>query len=306
MRITEPGIYSMPAEQYHADPCPAPSLSRSVAKLFLSRSPAHVRMAHPRLNPDHEQEQDGKFDIGTAAHDLLLEGLDRVQVIEADDWRTKQAQTLRELARADKKLPLLKRHYDQIQAMLPIAREALAACEDLRPFSLETAAIERSLIWREGDAWLRCRPDAIAEDFSLVLDYKTTGESASPEGWIRNQLTPMGNDLQGAFAFRAIKTLTGREPYIAYLVQEVDPPFACSIIGLGPEYLAFALDRYEHVVRAWQHCMKTGDWPAYPPIVHWAEPPAWEQTRWLERQAQEAIHGPQPARPVDTTLGEQA
>ena len=29
MKITEPGVYTMDAETYHADPCPTPSLSSS-------------------------------------------------------------------------------------------------------------------------------------------------------------------------------------------------------------------------------------------------------------------------------------
>ena len=41
------------AEAYHADPAPEPSLSSSVAKILVNLSPAHARIAHPRLNPDY-------------------------------------------------------------------------------------------------------------------------------------------------------------------------------------------------------------------------------------------------------------
>ena len=53
-RISEPGVYSLPDDAYHADPCPGPSLSSSVAKLMLDRSPLHAWHAHPRLNPNFE------------------------------------------------------------------------------------------------------------------------------------------------------------------------------------------------------------------------------------------------------------
>ena len=43
------GIHDIPPREYHADPCPAPSLSRSIAKLLVERSPAHAYAAHPRL-----------------------------------------------------------------------------------------------------------------------------------------------------------------------------------------------------------------------------------------------------------------
>ena len=37
--------------EYHADPAPEPSLSRSLAHTLLTRSPRHAWQAHPRLNP---------------------------------------------------------------------------------------------------------------------------------------------------------------------------------------------------------------------------------------------------------------
>jgi hypothetical protein len=48
--------------------------------------------AHPKLNPQLERREDEKFDIGTAAHAIILEGFAAVEVIDAPDWRTKAAQ----------------------------------------------------------------------------------------------------------------------------------------------------------------------------------------------------------------------
>lgn len=39
--IDEPGIYDMEPEQYHADPVIQPSLSASIAKRLIDRSPWH-------------------------------------------------------------------------------------------------------------------------------------------------------------------------------------------------------------------------------------------------------------------------
>ncbi|WP_242401117.1 hypothetical protein [Acetobacter okinawensis] len=50
--ITTPGIYDLPEAQYHADPCPTPSLSNSVARILLDESPMHAHFSHPRLNPE--------------------------------------------------------------------------------------------------------------------------------------------------------------------------------------------------------------------------------------------------------------
>ena len=68
--IDRPGIYELSAEEYHADPCPTPSLSSSIARTLLASSPHHAWWEHPRFNPGRVREEDEKFDLGTAAHAL--------------------------------------------------------------------------------------------------------------------------------------------------------------------------------------------------------------------------------------------
>jgi hypothetical protein len=66
------GIHDISAEAYHADPAPVPSLSSTLARLILNRSPRHAWTAHPRLNPDYEGKDSKTFDIGRAAHRAVL------------------------------------------------------------------------------------------------------------------------------------------------------------------------------------------------------------------------------------------
>ena len=46
MKIELPGVYDMPAEDYHADPCLEPSLSASIAKTMIFDTPWHVWTKH--------------------------------------------------------------------------------------------------------------------------------------------------------------------------------------------------------------------------------------------------------------------
>lgn len=66
-------LQTMSAEAYHQDPAPQPSLSSSIAKILLDQSPRHAWLAHPKLNPNYVAEEDSRFDIGTAAHVMMLE-----------------------------------------------------------------------------------------------------------------------------------------------------------------------------------------------------------------------------------------
>ena len=125
-----PNFYAMPADEYHADPCPQPSLSSSIAQILLRESPRKAWFSHPRLNPQYREEHDGKFDLGTCAHAVLLENdASRITIVEADDWRTKAAKEQRDAARAAGKTPLLARHFADVQAMVEAARKFIAGSE---------------------------------------------------------------------------------------------------------------------------------------------------------------------------------
>ena len=109
MTIKEPGVYEIPADAYHADPTIEPSLSASVANVILSHSPLHAWAKHPRLNPDFEPEEKPQFDLGSAAHNMVLRQnfwREEIAVVEAQDWKTKAAKEARETARAAGRHPV--------------------------------------------------------------------------------------------------------------------------------------------------------------------------------------------------------
>ena len=69
-----PGIYEIPATEYHADPCPEPSLSASVARTLIDRSPLHAWMQHPKLGGQQEEKPAARMSLGSAAHSVILQG----------------------------------------------------------------------------------------------------------------------------------------------------------------------------------------------------------------------------------------
>ena len=82
IRVDRPAIYEMSPANYHADPCPAPSLSSSIARKLLGYSPLHAAHEHPRLNPAFVEVHDEKWDRGTVAHAYLLQGEKACVLIE--------------------------------------------------------------------------------------------------------------------------------------------------------------------------------------------------------------------------------
>jgi hypothetical protein len=283
MVIATPGIYDkVPASVYHSDCCPEPSLSASIAKLLCNASPAHAFQAHPRLNPATVAENGEHFDLGTAAHALLLEGQASVTVIDAPDFRTKAAREARDAAYAAGRTPLLAGKWADVQAMVAAARGQLDRHTDGGADMFTNGQPEQTLIWREGPTWCRARLDWLRP--GGIDDYKTTPHStANPEHWSRS-IFGMGFDIQAAFYLRGLKALTGYDAIFRFAVQEPYPPYALSVIGLSPDTLLLGEKKVITALEMWRECLEANEWPGYPRRTCYATLPAWEEARWLEKE----------------------
>jgi hypothetical protein len=267
--VTAPGIVAdMDAAVYHSDPCPTPALSNSIIKPLLQQSPYHAWLQHPRLNPNCERDDDSKFDLGTAAHAMLLEGADRCEVIDADDWRTKDAKALRDLAWAEGKTPLLRATYTSAQIMVARAREFLEHTEFAGV--LQRGKPEQSFFWQEANGiWVKARADWLTDERDLILDYKSTG--IPPARWKR-AIPDQGYDTQSVLYQRGMSVL-GHSTRFVFLVQETCVPYACWLVEASESMRELASMKIARAVRTWGECLKTGRWPSYPTTVQHVEAP---------------------------------
>ncbi len=283
--IDTPGIYTISAEEYHADPCPAPSLSSSIARELLAASPEHARFAHPRLNPDLEREDKDAFDLGTAAHAYLLEGEAGFAIIDAPDWRKKDAQEARAAARLAGKVPLLAHRWEDVKAMAAAARRRLAAHED-PPVPLTAGKPEQTLIWQEKNGvWCRARLDWLHDTLRVIDDYKTTERAAgaNPDTFGR-ALFGMGYDVQAAFYLRGLRAVAGIDATFRFVVQESFKPFAVSVVALAPDVATLAEKKVLYAIHRWGECSRASRWPGYPTRTCWIDLPPWEEQRWLQKE----------------------
>lgn len=274
------------AADYHADlvDAPAPTLSKSIAHILCTQSPAHARAAHPKLNPNLERQDEERFDIGTAAHSLLLEGMDIADVLLYTDWRTAAAKEAREVSRAHGRIPLLHDQWERVKAMVEAARVQLERVNAYPPLFKDGIA-EPTLTWQEpSGVWCRARLDWLHDDLTAIDDYKSTGASAHPMAWGRTMFQ-IGGDLQAATYRRAVQMTKGRTPAFRFVVQETFPPYALSVIEPGPDVLAVGESKLNWALETWRVCIEKDDWPAYPTEVASPDLPAWEEARWLERIA---------------------
>jgi hypothetical protein len=276
------GIQTITSEEYHSS-C---ALSSSLAYLICSQSPLHAWTAS-RLNPDYKRQEEEKFDIGTAAHALLLEGSASVAMLDYPDWRTKEAQEARVAFRAAGKLPILSKHWDDIRAMVAATGPQLDALK-VDPPLFKDGEPEQSLFWEEDGIQCRARPDWLRDDRATIDDYKTTKGSANPESWTRT-LYQIGADIQAAFYLRGLLAINLPKVYIPqpsfrFVVQEQTAPYALSVVSLGPAALEIANRKVEYAIHKWRECLEKDEWPGYPARVCVAEIPGYEETRWLEHE----------------------
>jgi len=280
------GIHAITPAEYHQDPSDEPSLSAHIAHVLLTRSPLHAWTASPRLNPNYERTERATFDLGTAVHDLWLRGKqDTVVIVEANDWRTKAAQEQRDAAYLAGRTPLLAKDWQRVREMCQAIEDQLAEREDNPPLFAKGGQAEQTIIWRERGVTCRALVDWLHIANGTVCDLKTTSASANPHAWCRTTMWNIGADIQLAMHSRGVQAVTGKPVLMRYCVVETTPPYALSVVTLAPPALELANAKVDRAMDTWRECLATNTWPAYTRELCHAEPPPWEEARFLEEQA---------------------
>lgn len=289
----KPGIYrDFDVATYHNDPCPAPSLSQSLAKILIDRSPLHAAVAHPRLTvQEAEDEEAEKYSkakaIGDATHALLIERGKDLVVVDADSWRSDKAKSARADAEAAGKTAILAKHYRVAQGVAIAARKQLADHEERDCFL--NGAGEVALIWQEGPLWFRCLVDWLHDDLRTADDLKTSGMSMAPHV-LGLRAADAGWHIQAAMIERGLDVLdpdgAGRRKF-RFVGLEQDPPHALNVMMMTEHWLTMGRKQLQHAIDIWSRCVATGKWPGYPPFAVMPEFPSWKESNWLAREMAE-------------------
>lgn len=284
------GIHDFAPNVYHADPCDSPSLSSSIAKIILEQSPRHGWFCHSRLNPAYQSENKQAYDVGSAAHTLLLGDGRGLAVIDAENYKTKAAQDARDKAYANGLIPLLTRQHIDVLAMATSARQQLDQHEASDAFT--KGLPERTLVWKEGDVWCRAMLDWLPDDPKRAYDdFKSTSGSASPDHWQRN-LFSMNYDIQAAFYRRGIRAVLGiHNPVFRFVIQETSAPYCLSVVALDPQAIDFANKKVVEAIHLWSACIERNEWPGYSNRIAYVSPPPYNEAAWLEREVRNEMSG---------------
>jgi hypothetical protein len=269
--IDTPGVYTITDTEYFADPVGG-SLSASGARQLLPpHCPAvyHYERTHPR-------ESTTVFDIGHAAHSLILGAGAGISPVDADDWRTKAAKDQRDEIRASGRVPLLTADYEHVQGMAAAVRDHPVAADLLDP---DTGAPEQSLFWVDDETgiWRRARLDWLphpTRDRMIIVDYKTAA-SADPDAFAKAAAN-YGYHQQDAWYRDAVTALDlDDNPAFVFVVQEKTPPYLVSVIELDSTALRIGRGRNRRAIDIYTECTTTGIWPGYGDDVTLVALPTW-------------------------------
>lgn len=279
-----------------------PAVSASIVRKALDECP-RAAWFESWLNPEPGDADDtAASDKGSIAHQILLEGSDDCCcVIDPNDhpaagsgnipdgWTNKSIRAARDDARASGKIPILAPAMVDICAMVDSARAFIDSLRLTEPavwqaFQPDGGESELTVVWRDGATLCRMRPDRLSSDRRLIVDAKFTGTCAEPDAWGRTQMIRMGYYTSASFYRRGARAAFGFDVDYVFLVVETAKPYLCSLVGVDPHGFELGGSKVASGLDLWRQCLARNRWPAYPPRVVYPEIPAWEDSRWEERQ----------------------
>lgn len=242
-----PGFYpDIPEAEYHTD---TTSLSVSGAKVLLDSPATYL---HQRTHPVYKDV----FDFGSAAHQMVLGAGPRVVAVDADSWRTKDAQAQRDAIRAAGDIPVLAGEYATVEAMADaLTGHRLAS----QLFAAGQAEVSAYCPDPTTEVMRRARFDWLGE--AVITDYKTAA-SANPRAFARAVAT-YGYHMQAAWYLDLAADLGHPALSFAFVVQEKTPPYLVTVVELDDAALARGRELNGRALQRYRDCTATGLWPGY-------------------------------------------
>lgn len=279
--VERPGIYDMSISWYHEQCCTGPSISSSGIRAIL-KSPAQFWRTSS-LNPNRVEEDDKEaFILGRAAHHLLLGEKEFgksfiLRPEEAPDGRAWNGNNsscklwMEAQAKAGKTV-LTPAQIEKIKGMAGLLpwQKGMTNCGLANTPLVATGGalsgeIERSLIFKIGDVWVKARPDAIPGSSNDFTDLKTISPKSAAgvdDRALSNAVGDNAYHVQGSVVGMAAHEVLGRQMEGFHLVfVDTGNVHAVSIKTIAEEDIVRGERAVYAAVKAFSRCLETGIWP---------------------------------------------
>lgn len=266
----EPGVHQLTDAEYFGPALAATTLSSTGARELLKPG-GPARFRHKADAGAVEVKR--HFDVGHAAHSLILGSGPSLVRIDADEWRSKAVKAEVEKVRAAGGVPMRPADFKAAWAMSGAVHQHPTAAKLLR-----SGEPERTLIWRDEATGVLCRAKADWLRPDGIVDVKTC-ESATEEA-LSKALLNYGYAIQAAFYLRGFRALhPGVTPFFTFIAVEKDPPHLVHVTQVGERSLAWGDRKVSEALEIYQACTEFGRWPGYPDDdITEIDLPAWVRT----------------------------
>ena len=259
-------INKMHADEYHK----IPALSQSTIKTILQKSALHAWLDSP-LNPDRViNKPTAAMMDGTAAHSLILEGVDLLTIIDADSYRTKSAQEARDEAIFNGRIPKLADKAAPFYAMCATAREQI---QNGLEIDLEAGGrAEATLTWDSNGLACKGRLDWLSA--GLILDLKITELSQSS---FSRSIGQSGYDVQSEFYKEGVEKVFGADSRFIFCVVDISQEniTPVSFLELSPAFCEIARAKIARAKQIWKACTESNIFTCYDTSIQRVEPMPW-------------------------------
>ncbi len=285
MVVTRPGLYpDLPAEAYHLDPVPGGSLSSTGARKMLGPDSCPALYRYWADNP---QPYKREFSFGHAAHCMVLGAGPKVVVIDAGDWRTKDAREQRDAVLAAGDIPVLPHENMIVREMAARLREHPMASQLFEP---GTGIAEASIFWADPESGVRCRarldwlrhraPDGRV----IVPEYKTCVSASLDD--LQKVIADRGYNCQAAHNIDGLRALglADDDAQFVFVCQMKSPPYLVTVAT--PDRVSMQIGRFRmrEAKRLYAECMESGRWPGFSDQVEVLPLPRWIENEYRDEE----------------------
>lgn len=286
MPAVSPGVVvtaELEADEYHADPCPQPSLSSTRARRMTIDGCA--RIGRPG-NGAAADIYTGAKDAGTAIHQLILQNSDEIEVIERKTYHSKEAKAERDAARANGRVPIKRHEYDPLEVA---ARGIESTLRDDYGLALahdpDNGAYSELVILHQvetecGPIWARTRIDHVKfyQKEIVAFDLKVRSKRGdASERRMSENVARDGYDVQAAAYDQAIQAawpaFAGRTEWV-WVYAESCPPFLVSAARWGGIHKQRGRRLWKEACEMWGRGIYYNEWPGYR-VAEYLPVPGW-------------------------------
>jgi hypothetical protein len=260
------GVFDLDDEAYFTSPLARASLSSTGVRDLLC-CPARFRYRQQFGRPDTRA-----FDLGHAAHQLVLGAGPELVRIDANEWRSNAIKADVQAVRDRGAVPLKPADWDTVHAMAEALQQHPHA-----PKLFTRGQPEKSLVWRDEATGVLCRAKADWLRPDGIVDYKTC-DRADLDSLTRG-VHNYGYYIQAAFYLRGFRALHSAEPFFAFVAQEKEPPHLVQVFQLTDRALAYGDRKCADALDLYAACVEADEWPGYPTDdIPEIDLPAWIRT----------------------------